>query len=143
MSVTTALSFLVVGACWGCTTPFIKNGTSGNSSESNEDAEHKQSRLQNVLSPLRSLARIKAAVPFLLNQSGSLLFYVLLSSQGVCFPPTAFLSRYIYGCSGVQFVDICLYRCDGDVAGGENGATPSNVAGRGTRVDGNRHMCGE
>lgn len=26
MSVTAALSFVIVGACWGCTTPFIKDG---------------------------------------------------------------------------------------------------------------------
>lgn len=42
----------------------------------------KKTRLGSVLAPLQSLASIKAAVPFLLNQSGSTLFYYLLSSQG-------------------------------------------------------------
>lgn len=38
--------------------------------------------LSTLLEPLRGLASVQAAVPFLLNQSGSLLYYYLLGSQG-------------------------------------------------------------
>lgn len=46
------------------------------------NSRKKISRLGKVLAPLQSLASLKAAVPFALNQSGSTLFYYLLSSQG-------------------------------------------------------------
>lgn len=45
-------------------------------------ASTEKSRLGKILAPLQSLASLKAAVPFALNQSGSTLFYYLLSSQG-------------------------------------------------------------
>ncbi|CAM9233058.1 unnamed protein product [Scytosiphon promiscuus] len=96
MSFSTALSFILVGACWGCTTPFIKDGTSAEPKPDIPDTRHpgdaetrgktaasKGNRLRDMLAPLRSLASVKAAVPFLLNQSGSTLFYYLLSSQDI------------------------------------------------------------
>ncbi|CAN0011598.1 unnamed protein product [Ectocarpus sp. 12 AP-2014] len=83
MPLSTALSFVAVGACWGCTTPFIKDGTSSklNSDTQQQPTTHENNRLGKLFGPLRSLASVKAAIPFLLNQSGSTLFYFLLSSQ--------------------------------------------------------------
>ncbi|CAM9255463.1 unnamed protein product [Ascophyllum nodosum] len=87
MNFSTVLSFVLVGACWGCTTPFIKNGTSdaakGEPASSSGDQNNVKGRVEKLLGPLRSLASIKAAVPFLLNQSGSGLYYYLLGSQDI------------------------------------------------------------
>ncbi|CAM9205640.1 unnamed protein product [Hapterophycus canaliculatus] len=96
MSLSTALSFVLVGACWGCTTPFIKDGTAADPEQdasgarklhggdkSGRATKTKATRVGEILSPLRSLASVKAAVPFLLNQSGSTIFYYLLSSQDI------------------------------------------------------------
>ncbi|CAM9387440.1 unnamed protein product [Ectocarpus sp. 4 AP-2014] len=83
MPVSTALSFLAVGACWGCTTPFIKDGMSSKLEPDTQQqpTTNENNRLRKLFGPLRSLASVKAATPFLLNQSGSTLFYYLLSSQ--------------------------------------------------------------
>ncbi|CAM9655496.1 unnamed protein product [Ectocarpus fasciculatus] len=83
MPLSTALSFVAVGACWGCTTPFIKDGTSAKlePDTKQQPTADEKSRLGKLFGPLRSLASLKAAIPFLLNQSGSTLFYYLLSSQ--------------------------------------------------------------
>ncbi|CAM9546312.1 unnamed protein product [Pylaiella littoralis] len=99
MSVATVLSFVLVGACWGCTTPLIKDGTSAklednprntqqpagsdSSSSSSNTTVTEETRLGKVLAPLQSLASVKAAIPFALNQSGSALFYYLLSAQDI------------------------------------------------------------
>eukprot|EP00752_Nemacystus_decipiens_P009936 g8860.t1 len=86
---TTALKFILVGACWGCTTPFIKDGTSSKLEESSQSDGNntamiaEKTRLGKLLAPLQSLASFKAAIPFALNQSGSTLFYYLLSSEDI------------------------------------------------------------
>lgn len=66
----------------------VNSGTSAKLEETSdadgnsETTVAKKTRLGKLLAPLQSLASLKAAVPFALNQSGSTLFYYLLSSEG-------------------------------------------------------------
>ncbi|KAG7509728.1 hypothetical protein JOB18_003091 [Solea senegalensis] len=69
------LSLLLVSVLWGCTNPFLKRGTEGieNVAETN--------RVSQLLAEVKFLfLNIKYLVPFLLNQSGSLIYYYTLST---------------------------------------------------------------
>uniref|UniRef100_A0A8D0ARV1 Transmembrane protein 234 n=1 Tax=Sander lucioperca TaxID=283035 RepID=A0A8D0ARV1_SANLU len=60
------LSLVLVSVLWGCTNPFLKKGTEG---------------IENLLAEVKFLfLNIKYLVPFLLNQSGSLVYYYTLST---------------------------------------------------------------
>ncbi|KAM8737544.1 transmembrane protein 234 isoform 1-T1 [Acanthopagrus schlegelii] len=69
------LSLLLVSVLWGCTNPLLKRGTEG--------IEHvtETSRVSQILAELKFLfLNLKYLVPFLLNQSGSLVYYYTLST---------------------------------------------------------------
>uniref|UniRef100_A0A671VFE1 Transmembrane protein 234 n=1 Tax=Sparus aurata TaxID=8175 RepID=A0A671VFE1_SPAAU len=69
------LSLLLVSVLWGCTNPLLKRGTEGieNVTET--------SRVSQLLAELKFLfLNLKYLVPFLLNQSGSLVYYYTLST---------------------------------------------------------------
>ncbi|CAK6971470.1 Hypothetical predicted protein [Scomber scombrus] len=69
------LSLLLVAVLWGCTNPFLKKGTEG--------IEHvsKTSRVSQLLAEVKFLLlNLKYLIPFLLNQSGSLVYYYTLST---------------------------------------------------------------
>ncbi|XP_036927098.1 transmembrane protein 234 isoform X2 [Acanthopagrus latus] len=71
------LSLLLVSVLWGCTNPLLKRGTEG--------IEHvtETSRVSQILAELKFLfLNLKYLVPFLLNQSGSLVYYYTLSTTG-------------------------------------------------------------
>ncbi|XP_034530387.1 transmembrane protein 234 [Notolabrus celidotus] len=68
-------SLLLVSALWGCTNPLLKRGTEG--------IEHvaKTSRVAQLLAEAKFLfLNLRYLVPFLLNQSGSLVYYYTLST---------------------------------------------------------------
>ncbi|XP_001629747.2 transmembrane protein 234 homolog isoform X1 [Nematostella vectensis] len=70
-----ALSLLGVALLWGVTNPFIKKGSAGI-----EDVKGKGA-IRQFLAEIRYLIfNWKYMVPFLLNQSGSVLFYLTLGS---------------------------------------------------------------
>eukprot|EP00611_Tribonema_gayanum_P009339 TRINITY_DN19145_c0_g1_i1.p1 TRINITY_DN19145_c0_g1~~TRINITY_DN19145_c0_g1_i1.p1 ORF type:complete len:148 (+),score=15.78 TRINITY_DN19145_c0_g1_i1:26-469(+) len=79
---------IAVGAAWGCTNPLIRRGTAAQehagSGGAVDAAPHEdmgqKSGLQSMAAPLRSLVRIQALIPYAINQSGSLLYYWLLST---------------------------------------------------------------
>uniref|UniRef100_A0A3Q4I548 Transmembrane protein 234 n=1 Tax=Neolamprologus brichardi TaxID=32507 RepID=A0A3Q4I548_NEOBR len=74
------LSLLLVSVLWGCTNPFLKRGTEGieNVTKTNKVAQ--------LLAELRFLfLNIKYLVPFLLNQSGSVVYYYTLSTTELSF----------------------------------------------------------
>eukprot|EP00904_Undaria_pinnatifida_P002707 jgi/Undpi1/12437/HiC_scaffold_5.g02108.m1 len=98
MSLGTVLSFLLVGVCWGCTTPFLRDGTSRkvDSEQGCADGDAKKTLLGKILGPLQALFSTKAAVPFIINQSGSGIYYLLLGSQD--------LSMAVPICSALNFV---------------------------------------
>ena len=80
ISITEAISLILVGALWGCTNPFMRQGSveSKRSSKKTEQEETKS-----VLKSLFRLARIKVWLPYLINQLGSLFYYKQLASSNL------------------------------------------------------------
>ena len=81
------LSMLVVGALWGCTNPLLRKGSaevtsssSSSSSPSSSTCEKKDSFLASALKPFFG---IKVWLPYVLNQSGSVVFYILLANSDI------------------------------------------------------------
>ncbi|KAK3554642.1 hypothetical protein QTP70_030009 [Hemibagrus guttatus] len=77
VSVVEVLCLLLVAALWGATNPFLKKGTEG--------IEHvrKGDKISQFLAEAKFLfLNIKYLVPFLLNQSGSVVFYLTLATTG-------------------------------------------------------------
>lgn len=81
ISVTEAISLILVGALWGCTNPFMRQGSIESKSSSNNTEE--QEATKSVLKSLFRLARIKVWLPYLINQLGSLLYYKQLASSNL------------------------------------------------------------
>lgn len=75
VTVVELLSLLLVAVLWGCTNPFLKRGSEG--------IEHisKTNKLSQILAEVKFLfLNLKYLIPFLLNQSGSLVYYYTLST---------------------------------------------------------------
>mmetsp|Transcript_28552 Transcript_28552/g.77267 ORF Transcript_28552/g.77267 Transcript_28552/m.77267 type:complete len:142 (-) Transcript_28552:896-1321(-) len=82
------LSMLVVGALWGCTNPLLRKGSAEVelSSLSRPNASkgrnhHEQSSF--LSSSLESFLNIKVWLPYVINQSGSVAFYILLANSDI------------------------------------------------------------
>ncbi|MEQ2269959.1 hypothetical protein XENORESO_012878 [Xenotaenia resolanae] len=77
VTVVEVLSLVLVSLLWGCTNPFLKKGSEGieNVTESN--------RVSQLFVEIKFLLlNMKYLVPFLLNQSGSLVYFYTLSTTG-------------------------------------------------------------
>lgn len=75
VTVVEVLCLLLVAVLWGCTNPFLKRGTEGI-----EHVKHGNKLLQ-FLSEVKFLfLNLKYLIPFLLNQSGSLVYYFTLAT---------------------------------------------------------------
>ncbi|XP_049917197.1 transmembrane protein 234 [Epinephelus moara] len=75
VTVVELLSLLLVSVLWGCTNPFLKRGAEGI-----ENVQH-SNRVSQVLAEVKFLfLNLKYLVPFLLNQSGCLVYYYTLST---------------------------------------------------------------
>ncbi len=73
-----AVWFFLVALVWGCTNPLLKKGSQG------IEEVHGRNRLTQVLAELQFLAlNWRYAVPFLVNQSGSLLYYLTLAEADI------------------------------------------------------------
>ena len=84
ISVTEAISLILVGALWGCTNPFMRQGSIESKSSSNmSNKTEEQEETKSVLKSLFRLARIKVWLPYLINQLGSLLYYKQLASSNL------------------------------------------------------------
>ncbi|XP_034015206.1 transmembrane protein 234 [Thalassophryne amazonica] len=69
------LCLLSVSVLWGCTNPFLKKGTEG------IEKVTKANKVSQLLAELKFLfLNLKYLIPFLLNQSGSLVYYYTLST---------------------------------------------------------------
>nr|XP_061799035.1 transmembrane protein 234-like [Nerophis lumbriciformis] len=69
------LGLLLVSVLWGCTNPFLRRGTEG--------IEHvdKKGKVAQFLAEVKFLFfNLKYLIPFVLNQSGSLVYYYTLST---------------------------------------------------------------
>ncbi|XP_065712989.1 transmembrane protein 234 isoform X1 [Patagioenas fasciata] len=70
-----AAALVLVAVLWGSTGPFLRTGAAG------LEGVRRQGRLRQLLAEIRFLGlNYKYVVPFLLNQGGSLLFYLTLAS---------------------------------------------------------------
>lgn len=75
VSVVELLSLLLVSALWGCTNPLLKRGTRG------IETVTQPGRVAQLLAEFKFLLlNLSYVVPFLLNQSGSLIYYYTLST---------------------------------------------------------------
>ena len=79
------LSMILVGAFWGCTNPLLRKGTvEVTSSNDSENADQKsESEASFLASFLKAFLNIKVWLPYVLNQSGSLVFYILLAKSDI------------------------------------------------------------
>ena len=71
-------SMVLVGALWGCTNPILRQG-------SVEAEKHRSARSSSpksfLQSSLMAFLNFRVWLPYLLNQSGSIVFYVLLANS--------------------------------------------------------------
>ena len=89
------LSFLLVGALWGCTNPFLREGSKDAIKHEEEDTtsnysseKNKSSSCFNMLPTfvqelIKTFTNIKFIIPFALNQSGSMVYYYLLGTADI------------------------------------------------------------
>ena len=68
------LSFLLVGALWGCTNPFLRTGTTDLVTDSKSAW---------YVRLYRTLCNWRFTIPFILNQSGPLVYYYLLGKAEI------------------------------------------------------------
>lgn len=72
-------SMLLVGALWGCTNPLLRKGAlEAEQQQKQRSATTKTSFLK---STLMAFLNFKVWLPYLLNQSGSIVFYSLLANS--------------------------------------------------------------
>jgi hypothetical protein len=76
------LSLVLVGAFWGCTNPWLRRGSSQLSSASNEKDESNLG-LSNLADSVKKIKNVRVWLPFVLNQFGSVVFYVLLAKSNL------------------------------------------------------------
>ncbi|XP_073408081.1 transmembrane protein 234 isoform X2 [Dendrobates tinctorius] len=75
LSASEVLSLLVVSILWGATNPFLRRGAEG------VELVKVEGRVRRLLYEAKFLlSNYRYVVPFLLNQSGSLVFYITLAS---------------------------------------------------------------
>lgn len=82
--------YLLVATLWGCTNPFIKHAQQETAAATNKEilTETKKESLKDslwktLLRLKKSAQNIRVVLPFALNQMGSAVFYLLLSSEPV------------------------------------------------------------
>jgi len=84
------LSAVLVGAVWGCTNPFLRQGSANddenmvgsNNGMADKSAPNAQpNKNQSMVQSLLRFRRVGVWLPYLLNQSGSILYYKLLATS--------------------------------------------------------------
>ncbi|KAI9905563.1 hypothetical protein PsorP6_014062 [Peronosclerospora sorghi] len=101
-AVSTFLSFLLVGALWGCTNPLIKRGSHDDVMHSRNDNSIREfaKQLVGLLKNWRVRDINNFVLPFALNQSGSVVYVYLLGS--------AEISNAVPICNSLTFVFTAL-----------------------------------
>lgn len=69
---------IFVGIIWGVTNPFMEKGSQNTEKTENKTPEQENKRDFGWKSFIKTITNFKFFIPFLLNQSGSLLYYFLL-----------------------------------------------------------------
>uniref|UniRef100_A0A8C6YFH2 Transmembrane protein 234 n=1 Tax=Naja naja TaxID=35670 RepID=A0A8C6YFH2_NAJNA len=68
-------ALILVAVLWGTTNPFLKRGTEG------LEQVKRESRLQQMLAEIKFLClNYKYMLPFIVNQCGSIIYYIALAS---------------------------------------------------------------
>lgn len=75
------IGYLLVGILWGCTNPFIKHAQNLVDQENKLKEDHHSSVITNDL--YRLITKPILFIPYLINQSGSLVYYYLLSHEPI------------------------------------------------------------
>ena len=78
------VSIAIVSLLCGCTNPLLRSGATeaeNNDREEKDTAETKISLLQSILNSLSKFKKPSVLVPYLLNQSGSIVYYKLLATS--------------------------------------------------------------
>lgn len=88
------VSLLLVGALWGCTNPMIRKGAL----EVAENMDPKND--QQFLSAVKKFKNFRVWLPYVLNQAGSVVYYILLASSD--------LTLAVPICNGLALVFSCL-----------------------------------
>jgi len=79
-------SMVLVGALWGCTNPILRRG-SVEAEQLQQQRQQERSTTANtgptsfIKSSLLAFLNVQVWLPYLLNQSGSIVFYVLLANS--------------------------------------------------------------
>jgi Putative transmembrane family 234 len=73
------LSMIVVGALWGCTNPYIRKASVEAASTASSRGFEESTNSSFLWPSLKAFLNVKVWLPFALNQSGSLVFYMLLA----------------------------------------------------------------
>jgi drug/metabolite transporter (DMT)-like permease len=99
------VSLVLVGACWGCTNPLLRKGSSvecKNTPKNDNDTSNKESGsfLSSIKESLSKFRRWRVWLPYAVNQSGSLLYYYLLASSD--------LSVAVPVCNALSLVFSCI-----------------------------------
>jgi uncharacterized membrane protein len=76
-------SLVLVGALWGCTNPFIRKGALNEEMAQGDDTVSVKSKrnLSTIMQQLFKFRSIHVWLPYVLNQTGSIAFYYLLSKS--------------------------------------------------------------
>ncbi|XP_046906172.1 transmembrane protein 234 isoform X2 [Hypomesus transpacificus] len=77
VSLVEVMCLVLVAVLWGCTNPFLKRGTEGI-----EHVKHSTKLLQFMAEIKFLFLNVKYLIPFLLNQSGSVIYYFTLATTG-------------------------------------------------------------
>ena len=88
------VSLLLVGALWGCTNPMIRKGAL----EVAENMDQKND--QQFFSAVKKFKNVRVWLPYVLNQAGSVVYYILLASSD--------LTLAVPICNGLALVFSCL-----------------------------------
>ena len=86
------LSAVLVGAVWGCTNPFLRKGATNDeniggqsrdekSDKPTDDQSNQSKKNHSMVQSLLRFRRVRVWLPYLLNQSGSILYYKLLATS--------------------------------------------------------------
>jgi drug/metabolite transporter (DMT)-like permease len=77
------LSMILVGALWGCTNPLLRQGALDAEAVKGTEEATTTGFFRSILAFLGKLRHVRVWLPYLLNQSGSLLYYVTLAQSNL------------------------------------------------------------
>lgn len=75
--------YLIVGVCWGVTNPFIKRATMTKALDGASNEVNKGAAQSHIATLRHFCVEPRIFLPFLVNQSGSIVYYLLLSKEPI------------------------------------------------------------